>query len=56
MASNKGRIIFYEEGSLKILWGGHIFSEPKKGGSRFFPEFNIKYFFKKKYAISEIRV
>ena len=38
---------FYEEGGLKILWGGGgtFFSEPKKGGARFFPEFNIKYFF-----------
>ena len=26
--------------------GGHIFPQPKRGGSRFFLEFNIKYFFK----------
>ena len=32
-------------GSLKILWGGHIFFEPKKGGHIFFPESNIKFFF-----------
>ena len=31
-------------GELKILWVGiTFFSQPKKGGgSRFFPEFNIK--------------
>ena len=36
-------------GGLKILWGGGgtFLSEPKKGGSRFLPEFNIKYLLKK---------
>ena len=38
---------FMRRGGLKILWGGGdtFFSELKKGGSRVFPEFNIKYFF-----------
>ena len=39
---------FYEEGGVSedFMGGGDIFSEPKKGGgSRYFPEFNIKYFF-----------
>ena len=45
-------------GGLKILWGVQIFSEPKKGGSRFFPEFNIKYFLKKgmQYQKSEFKM
>ena len=44
----KGRIIFYEEGGLKILRGGaHFFPTLKRGAQVFFPEFNIKYFFKK---------
>ena len=30
------------------MGGDTFFSEPKKGGSRVFPEFNIKYFFLKK--------
>ena len=40
---------FYEEGGSEDFMGGGgggtFFSEPKKGGARFFPEFNIKYFF-----------
>ena len=35
----KGRIIFYEEGEggvWRFYGGGHIFSEPKKGGHVFF--------------------
>ena len=41
------------EGRSEEFIGGGVtfFSEPKKGGSRFFPEFNIKYFFLKRYAI-----
>ena len=31
--------------------GGHIFSDPKKGCHVIFPEFNIKYFFKKVCSI-----
>ena len=38
--------------SEEFIGGGvTFFSEPKKGESRFFPEFNIKYFFLKRYAI-----
>ena len=34
-----------------------FFPNLKRGGGHvFFPEFNIKYFFLKRYAISEIRV
>ena len=48
---------FMRRGGLKILWGGHIFSEPKKGGgSRFFQSLILNIFFKTRYAISEIRV
>ena len=31
------------KGGLKILWGGAHFFPNLKGGSRFIPEFNIKY-------------
>ena len=61
---NKGRIIFYEEGRRGGVWrfyggGTPFFSEPKKGGGHvFFPEFNIKYFFKKgmQYKKSECKL
>ena len=46
----------WEGGVWRFYGGATFFSEPKKGGSHFFPEFNIKYFFKKRYAISETRV
>ena len=48
---------FMRRGGLKILWGGGtFFSEPKKGGHVFFQSLILNIFFKKRYAISEIRV
>ena len=56
----KGRIIFYEEGEggggvWRFYGGGHIFSEPKKGGHVFLQGL-ILIFFLKGMQISEIRV
>ena len=57
MASDKGRIIFYEEGGSKDFMGGpHFFPNLKRGGYVFFQSLILNIFLKKRYAISEIRV
>ena len=41
----KGRIIFDEEGLCGGGRGAHFFSNLKRKGSHFFPEFNIEYIY-----------
>ena len=50
--------MFYEEGGSEDFMGGgpHFFPNLKRGGHVFFQSLILNIFFKKRYAISEIRV